>query len=143
MTRAEQALALFTAGANCAQAVLSVFAPAYGIEPGLAMRIAAAFGGGMARTGEVCGAVGGSLMVIGLHCGPDRPAEEERERCYELTRTFLRRFQEKEGALLCRELLGCEILTPEGRKRAHEIGLIRERCPGFVRCAVELLEELL
>lgn len=143
MSRPEQAVALFEAGANCAQSVLSVFAPTYGIEPGLAMRIAAAFGGGMARTGEVCGAISGGLMVIGLHCGPDRPAEEERDRCYELTRTFLQRFREKEGALLCRELLGCEILTPEGRKRAHEIGLIQERCPGFVRRAVELLEELL
>ncbi|MGC8874121.1 MAG: C-GCAxxG-C-C family protein [Chloroflexia bacterium] len=143
MARVEQALALFEAGANCAQAVLYVFAPAYGLEPGLAMRIAAPFGGGMARTGEVCGALSGGLMVIGLHCGPDRPAEEGRDRCYELTRTFLRRFQESYGSLLCRELLGCEILTAEGQKYAHESGRIRERCPRFVRRAVELLEDIL
>jgi C_GCAxxG_C_C family probable redox protein len=143
LSRAEHAVTLFEAGANCAQAVRSAFAPLYGVDQGTAMRLAAAFGGRMARTGELCGAVSGALLVIGLRYGPDRPAQQARETCYQVARAFLQRFQESQGALLCRDLLGCGILTPEGRKRVHEQGWIRERCPRFVRCAVELLEELL
>jgi hypothetical protein len=52
-------------------------------------------------------------------------------------REFIARFKEKDSSILCRELLGADINTPEGRERAHII------CPNLVRDSAEILEEIL
>ena len=66
MSKAEVAVDCFEEGFNCSQAVVSAFAPELGLDRETALRVAAAFGGGMGRTGETCGAVSGALMVIGM-----------------------------------------------------------------------------
>ena len=63
------AMALFRNGANCAQAVVGAYAEECGLEFDQAMRLASSFGAGMGRLREVCGAVSGMLMVIGLKEG--------------------------------------------------------------------------
>lgn len=51
---------------NCAQAILSTYCEAFGLERNLALRLAQGFGGGMAHMGKTCGAVTGAYMVLGL-----------------------------------------------------------------------------
>jgi C_GCAxxG_C_C family probable redox protein len=63
MSNVEIAVASFKAGLGCSQAVLSAFGPGLGLDRPTALRVAAAFGGGMARMGQTCGAVSGALMV--------------------------------------------------------------------------------
>ena len=65
MSRADLALSRFSAGFSCSQSVLSAFAPDLGLELDPALRVAAAFGGGMGRTGRTCGAVTSALMALG------------------------------------------------------------------------------
>ena len=98
----------------------------------------------MGRTGEVCGAVSGALMVIGLKYGPATAADKQaKERTYELARAFAERFKERNnGCIKCRELLGYEIDTPEGRQLAREKGLFAELCPKFVHDAAEIVEQI-
>ncbi|KUK02681.1 MAG: C_GCAxxG_C_C family protein [Thermotoga sp. 50_1627] len=62
----DRALELFKCGFNCAQSVFAAFAPRSGLDESIALRVAAAFGGGMARCNSVCGAVSSGLMVLGL-----------------------------------------------------------------------------
>ena len=137
MNYVECAVARFAQGCNCAQAVLAAYAPQFGLEPEIALRLAAPFGGGMARMGETCGAVTGAFLVIGLQSG------EAKEETYQLVREFVRRFAARHGSIRCRELLGCDLSTPEGLQLAREQGLFSTRCRGFVRDSAEIVSELL
>jgi len=141
--RTETAVSLFREGYSCSQAVLAAFARDTGLERHVALRVASGFGGGMGRMAQTCGAVSGAVMVLGLQYGPVSAQDcAGKERTYAQVREFVRRFQARHGTVVCRELLGCDISTPEGFQRAREDQLIRTRCPRFVRNAVAILEEL-
>ena len=140
----EQALAVFLDGFSCAQAILSVYGERSGLDRGTALRVAGAFGAGMARTGETCGSVTGALMVIGLRHAKTRAGDDDsRERCYALAQEFVDAFRGRNGTLLCRTLLGADVSTPEGIAAVRERDLFRTVCPKFVKDAGEILEGLL
>jgi C_GCAxxG_C_C family probable redox protein len=143
MGKANDALACFGQGFNCSQAVLSVFAEDFGLEREMALRVAGGFGGGM-RMGEVCGAVTGAFMVIGLKYGKMRPEDDEaRKQTYRIVREFADKMKAKHGSILCRELIGCDLSTKDGYTQAIEKGVFVTLCPGFVKDAVEILEAIL
>lgn len=144
MNQSERAAACFKEGFNCSQAVFSTYAPQLGLERETALRIGGPFGGGMGRLGEVCGAVTGALMVLGLRYGcVDAQNTEGKEEAYRLVRELADQFKARHGAILCRELLGCDISTPEGRSLAKEKGLFANLCPQLVRDAAEIVEQML
>ena len=144
MSRVEEALAYFAEGFSCAQAVCAAYAPLYGMEREMALRAAGAFGGGMGRSGQMCGAVTGAIIVIGLKHGKTQAEDNAtREMCYALAAEFIRRFEARHGALTCPGLLGCHIGTPEGRALAHDKGLYESICANLVKDAAEILEEVL
>jgi C_GCAxxG_C_C family probable redox protein len=119
--------------------VLGGFAERYQLSKNHATRLGCAFGGGIARSGRMCGAVTGALMVIGLAHGATAAEDQaSREKTYAVTKELLRSFQERHGSMVCRELLGVDIGTPEGRESAMRKGLFRTRCPAFVRDAAEI-----
>ena len=144
MDRVESAVSYFTQGFNCAQSVLQAYCEPLGLERDRAVKVAEGFGGGMGSQGEVCGAVTGAYMVLGLAHG--RNGLEDRAskaRTAELVREFSRRFQARHESTLCRDLLGMEIETPEGQKAAREKKLFTTVCPQMVKDAAEILEEIL
>lgn len=144
MNRPDQAIECFKQTFNCAQAVLLAFAPEMGLDRGSALRVAGAFGGGMARMGETCGAVTGAFMAIGLKYGKTKSDDyQARVKTYEAARDFAERFRKNNGSILCRELLGCDIGTPEGLKTAREKDLFHTVCPKYVKDAAHILEGLL
>jgi C_GCAxxG_C_C family probable redox protein len=137
------ALELFGQGFNCGQAVLAAFADRHGLGREGALRVGCAFGGGIARTGGLCGAVSGALMAIGLEHGRTTVEDEAaRERTYDATRAFLEAFRHAHGSDVCRELLGVDIGTAEGRVAAMKAGLFKSVCPELVRSAVRIVEQL-
>ncbi len=141
MTRSERALLYFKDGFNCAQSVLAVFAHDLKLPERTALMIASPFGAGMGRTQNVCGAVSGAIMVIGLRYGKGaRDEDERREDAYARTARFLDLFKTAHGSINCRELIGVDLSTPESRARAHESGLFERLCAAYVRGAVEILE---
>ena len=142
--KVESAVACFREGFNCSQAILSTYGDDFGLSRETALRAAAAFGAGMGRLGEVCGAVAGALIVIGLKHGHTEATDKEtKEKNYALVRDFADRFRSRNGALCCRELLGCDLTTAEGMETAKQKGLFTELCPRFVRDAAEILEDVL
>jgi C_GCAxxG_C_C family probable redox protein len=144
MTREAQATTLHSEGCNCAQSVLSVFAEDFQCDKPLALRIATGFGGGMGRMGGSCGAVTGAFMVLGLAKGMRRAEDASaKETTYALAREFAERFKAKHGALLCRDLLGVDLGTPEGYAAARERNLFATRCNGYIEDAVRILEDML
>lgn len=144
MTREEKALECFGKGYSCSQSVLSAFSEDFGLGNEMALRIAGSFGGGIAGLGETCGAVTGALMVIGLKYGmTDAKDKRAKEKTYELARQFVREFTDRHATIKCRELLGCEIDTDAGVKKARSEGLFKRLCPGFVKHAVAILETMM
>ncbi len=144
MSDVEKAVSGFEKEFNCCQAVLSTYGPRFGLDRELALKLAAGFGGGIGHQGETCGAVTGALMVIGLkHSATLADDKDSSEKTYRLTDQFLERFKARHGSILCRELLGCDISTPQGLQGARDKGLFKKLCPNFVRVSAEILEELL
>jgi len=144
MTNNEKACTAFEEGFNCAQAVFATYAEQFGLDHEIALKIAGAFGGGMARMGDTCGAVTGAFMVIGLkHGKAEKKDDPARERTYKLTNEFTVRFKELHGSIMCRELINCNISTPEGLKQAQDEKIFKTICPKFVRDAGNILEQIL
>ena len=94
--------------------------------------------------GETCGAVTGALMVLGLKYG-NATAEDKAAKAdtYEKVVEYINRFKARNGSVVCRELLGCDISKPDGMKKAREDGLFDSICPKMVRDASEILETML
>lgn len=144
MNKKDLATACFNRGFNCSQSVISTFGPDLGLDQELAYRVAGAFGGGMGRRGDTCGAVTGAFMVIGLKYGAVEAGDKAaREKAYALVNEFAARFEARNGDLRCNALLGVDISTAAGREFARLQGRFESRCPKYVGDAAEILEELL
>jgi C_GCAxxG_C_C family probable redox protein len=140
----EKAVAMFGEGYNCAQSVLGGCGEGLGLSREQAVRIAGPFGGGIGALGETCGAVSGAIMALGLkffQAGPQDAAGKQR--VYALAREFCAKFKERHASTLCRELIGMDISTPEGRKAAQDAGVFKNLCPPLVRSAAEIVGEML
>lgn len=144
MNRVEQAVACFKSGLSCSQSILSTYAEQFGLDRQVALKLASGFGGGMGRMAGTCGVVTGALMVLGLQGGSAEPNDSKgREAIYERVREFARRFEARSGSTVCRDLIQCDISTPEGLAAAREQQLFATICPKFVQNAAEILEEML
>jgi C_GCAxxG_C_C family probable redox protein len=134
----------FDQGFSCAQAIVAEFGVQYGLDTQQALRVAGAFGGGMARMGETCGAVSGAFMVIGLLYGKTQPGDEAaKEKTYRVVHQFVDEFKARNGSIVCRELLGCDLSTPEGSQKASQSKLFKTVCPVYVRSSAEILRKLI
>ena len=139
--RVEQAVALFTGGMACSQAILATYGPLFGFDRDEAIRIARGFGGGMGRLSETCGAVTGAFMAISLKFdGTDKQTKEDN---YALMQEFARRFKSKHHSLNCTQLLDCDLGKPEDHAKFRELGRMQSHCICYVREAAQHLEELL
>lgn len=144
MSKPQNADRYFRQGFSCSQAVLAAISEPLGLDRERALRISQAFGGGMARMGLTCGAVTGAMLAVGLKYGRTRPEDEAaKERSYALVHEFIRRFRDRYGSIVCRELIGVDLSSSQGHKLGEERGVFQELCPKYVAGAVEILEEIL
>ncbi|MCP4545059.1 MAG: C_GCAxxG_C_C family protein [bacterium] len=144
MRNTEIAVQHFEEGHACSQAVLAAFAEQYDIPLEITQRISAVFGGGVGHQGLTCGAVNGAFMVISLAYGRLDPEDEAAvEKTDELVARFSEHFRSRFGHLTCDALLGIDSSRPGARAAAKEQGIFAETCPGLVKGAVEILNEIL
>ena len=125
---------------NCAQAVFATYCRQTGVgkvDYNTCLKIASAFGGGIAQTGNVCGALTGALMTLGLKYG-----SEKWEEVNEVAGNLLNEFKSLNGSVICRELINHDLLTDEDIKHAFEKGAFKN-CPKFVEDVSIMLEKLL
>ncbi len=143
--RTETAVRTFLEGYNCAQAVFHAFAADLGMDPDAALKAACGFGGGMGRNGEVCGAVSGAVLAIGLRFGRGKGQDKEAaEASYRKVRELMDRFRREHGSFLCRRLIdGCDLATEEGLRFYNEKDLRGRVCRHFVHTSARVLEDLL
>lgn len=145
MTTAEVALKRFEQHYSCAQSTFSALAERFGIAPELAYRLAAGYGGGIARSAKTCGCITGAIMAIGLTQRGVTPEAnyKEREDTYVVVQRLLKEIAEKHGTTDCLDLMGCHIGTPVGMDYAKRSNLFRTRCPVIMRDVIEITEHIL
>ena len=137
------ASALFLEGYNCAQAVVGAFTDLTGLDLKTSARMASAFGGGMGRMREVCGAVSGMLLVLSILYGYDDPADQAgKKELYKEVQALADRFRQETGSIICRELLKNPPSDPNPTPRTAEF--YRKRpCEGMVMLAAALLDQFI
>lgn len=142
MSHVKKAKELFEQKYHCSQAVLAAFAEELGLTEQQALKLGGCFGGGMCL-GEVCGACIGALMVLGMKYGQCELSDmDSRLKTNDITVKFLEQFRKENGSYICRELLGCDLATVEGKEYAREHNLFTEFCPQMVVSAVKVVEQL-
>jgi C_GCAxxG_C_C family probable redox protein len=115
-----------------------------GIDRATALRFSCSFGGGMAHTGNTCGAVTGALMVIGMKYGrTDIEDLAAKEKTYAVANAFITEFLWRDHAIGCTDLIGLNLSDPKGLAAARQNDLFRVKCTRYVRDAAEILEKLL
>lgn len=146
MSRKEQAMQYFLDGYNCSQCIILTFQDIIekysDVDIRTALKIASPFGGGMGRLREVCGSVSAMFMVLGYIEGYDEPKDYEGKKLlYEHIQELARQYEEANGSIVCRELLGLNVkhqdATPE--KRTEEYYKSRP-CTEKIGSAAEILE---
>ena len=143
MNTIDKAVSLFEREYSCSQSMLIGFGERFGLDQDLALKLTRALGAGM-NHGLTCGAVSAALMLLGLKCGEVSGTDKQaRHLCRPMVKEFVRRFELKRGTILCRELLPSNPGTEEGRAEAIRENYFGTICPGVVRDAAAILEELL
>jgi C_GCAxxG_C_C family probable redox protein len=142
MSRINNAVNKFLEGYACSQAILSEYCDLFDLNHETALKLAAGFAGGM-RMGGTCGAVTGSYMVLGLKFSDQNCEKAEgRKNAYKAVGEFTEKFEEINGSVNCKDLLDCDISTPEGMQVAKEKHLFQTVCPKFIKASADILETM-
>jgi C_GCAxxG_C_C family probable redox protein len=143
MSRSENAKEMFLSGYNCAQSVVLSFAGDLKFSKELAQKMAAGFGGGMGKQQETCGAITGAIMILGLMKGEEVNNNEELKiATYGSVKELTSKFVAEYKTTNCRELIGCDLNTPEGSAKFNEEKIMENVCAGCVEKAVKIIETI-
>jgi len=134
---------LFRKGYNCSQSVFAAFCDETGLDTETALKIASSFGGGMGRLREVCGAVTGMFMVVGMKYGYTDPSSKNaKAEHYELVQDLAKQFENENGSIICRELLGISIKHDKPIPETRNDNYYKKRpCAELVEQAARILDE--
>lgn len=146
MNHKELAMQLFKDGYNCSQAVTAAFSDVTGVSFEDSIKFASSFGGGMGRMREVCGAVSGMFLVLGMIEGYSDPKDNVSKKAhYEKVQYLAGQFKKEYGSIICRELLGLDKKensdpTPSERTETY---YKKRPCGELVGTAAEILDRYL
>lgn len=144
-SRVEDAVKLFKDGYNCSQSVFVAYADLFGMERDQAMKISSPFGAGFGKLREVCGAVSGMTLLAGLDCGTTDASDREGKIAnYHMVQEMAKAFEEKEGTIICRELLnlkpGEDLEEPAVRTEEY---YQKRPCARIVGTAAQIIEDVI
>jgi C_GCAxxG_C_C family probable redox protein len=137
-------LELFSQSYNYAQSVFAACAASEGLSEAQRLALAAPFGGGIARQGEICGALTGALLALGEAAGEAMAADPVagRNALYEQAQKLTADFRSAHGAILCRDLTGCILNTEAGQLSYKERELHKNLCREIVVSAAESVDKI-
>ena len=140
MDHSMRAAELFVNGYNCAQAVAAAFSDVTGLTPEGSAKMVSAFGGGMGRMREVCGAVSGMFFVLSFLYGYDKPDPSAQKDLYTTVQTLAEKFRQQAGSIICRDLLKNPPADPSPTPRTAEFYKQRP-CTRAVILAAQILDD--
>lgn len=146
MDRAQKAVELFKSGCNCSQSVVCAYCDLFGMDEETAMRASEGFGGGMGRMRLTCGAVSGMAFIAGLALSKGAAGDiPTRTKVYAAVQEMAKEFEEKNGSIICRDLLGVNLMGNKGAvptKRTDEFYKKRP-CIGCIEDCAKIIDKYL
>lgn len=137
MNNVEKVNKLFSKGFSCSQAILAGYSENFDLKEDTALKIASSFGGGIGGRRELCGAVSGALMVIGLKYGRTNEKDiESKIKNYFYVNEYLKRFTAIYCTCNCKEILNR--FEEDNKNKILDTG-----CSDLVNNAAIILEEIL
>ena len=131
-------------GFLCSEAVLQALSKTLGVENDIIPRIATGFGGGIGRHGEICGALSGAILGLGLQFGRDHPSETpEGTPPYEYSHTMVNLFVARFGHIRCKDILGVDISSEEGVNQYRQDKLWETKCRDIIKITAGLAYDVL
>jgi C_GCAxxG_C_C family probable redox protein len=135
----------FLKGYSCSESVLMSLAEEWKLPAGVAPRAGSALGGGVGASGEVCGAITGAAVALGLHKGRDDISDEvgaeRKKKLYVTMRQLSRAFSAKFGAITCRQLIELDLSDPDQLEIFKQGGKRTDLCTQFVAFVADWMTE--
>ena len=138
----EQAMRYVEDGFLCVEAVLKTLADMKGVDSEYIPGIASGMAAGVARTSQICGAVSGAILGLGLWFGRNEPVTSDRKP-YWYSRLFIDRWMETHNSTNCSMLLGIDLDVPAGYEKFNEENMWENKCQLYIREAVGLAYDIL
>jgi len=130
-------------GFLCSESCLTALAKCQGVESPLIPRIATGFGAGIGMNGEICGAITGAVMALGIRYGRDRVDPAVNQRPYWYSMELLKRFRAEHGEIRCPTLLGLDIAKAEDLEEYYRRNLWVNRCTRFILSATGIARDII
>jgi C_GCAxxG_C_C family probable redox protein len=135
----------FLKGHSCSESVLISLAEEWNLPKGIAPRAGSALGGGVGASGEVCGAITGAAVALGLYKGrddiTDEVGAERKKKLYVTMRQLSKAFTAKFGAVTCRQLIELDLSDPDQLEIFKQCGKRSNLCTKFVAFAADWMTE--
>lgn len=130
-SRVDRTLELHAKGYNCAQAVACAYCDLLDMDEDTMFKVMEGFGLGMGCMQGICGAVSGAEAVIGMKSSKGCLDPTSKAQTYQIAKEVLKKFSEKNGSIICKELKGAET------------GKALRSCDGCIQDAARIVEEIL
>lgn len=145
MDRKEKAIQHFYEGYNCTQSVVLAFEDLIPIKREQLLKMVSPFGGGMGRLREVCGSVSAMFFILGTLYGYNDPkAKDEKAEVYAKVQALAKAFEEKNGSIVCRELLGLDKKREEPIPEERSEEYYKKRpCPEIIGMAAQIIDDFI
>lgn len=131
-TRVESTIERRKKGYNCAQAVACTYCDLLGADEKTVFRMIEGFGAGMGGMESACGALSGAVLLAGLKSSDGNLEDpKSKGKTGQLSKEIVRQFQEKCGAVICKDL------------KAMENGKQKHECPDCIKDAARIVESVL
>lgn len=132
----EQVNVRHSQGFNCAESVFEGVCRLLELEAPVSC--VTGFGGGVARTGSVCGALLGAIAAVGIYVGRTEPGDDEAKmKCYSLGQKVVQGFMDEMGTTICREITGVAMGTEDESWQQARARLKAAKCKQAIAVAVE------
>ncbi|MFX1566117.1 MAG: C-GCAxxG-C-C family protein [Promethearchaeota archaeon] len=139
-----QAKAFAEEGFLCSESICLALSKALNVRSNLIPRIATGFGAGIGRHGEICGALSGAILGLGLQLGRNHPSETpEGESPYEYSHTMVNLFIAQFGHIRCKDILELDISCEEGLQKYREGKFWENKCQDIIQITTGLAYDVL
>jgi C_GCAxxG_C_C family probable redox protein len=131
-------------GFLCSEAVLMAINASLGIENELIPKIATGFGAGVARSGELCGALSGGIIALGMVFG--RSKDEgglSGPDIYWFSGELVSRFRDKYGEVQCPKLLGLDLGIQEDYDEYRRLNMWGNQCRQYILEATGIVYDII
>jgi C_GCAxxG_C_C family probable redox protein len=130
-------------GFLCSESVLLALADSLGVSSHLITKVATGFGAGIGRSGEICGAISGGVLGLGLPFGRSKPGLGQEPKPYWYSRKLVEGFREKYGHVRCRDLLGLDTSKEEDYKAYRDRLLWETACREYIAEAAAISYDIM